>query len=355
MIPELRLHNQQISGSALQTPGELVHWMGAMQAQDYAGAKWAIGARLPGVTNEDVEQALADKAIIRTWPMRGTLHFVAPSDVHWMLQLLTPRILAGTATRRKNLSLSDADLAISHNALAKALQGGKQLMRKEMLAVLEQAGQSTANQRGYHILWDAAQTGLTCIEPMQAKQQTFVLLDEWIPAAKPLARDEALATLALRYFTSHGPATIHDLTWWSGLTVKDARAGLASVESKLASETIDGVTYWMPQTAHRTAKPSSSLYLLPGFDEYILGYRDRGAVLQAAHAKHINPGANGMFSPMVVIDGQVVGVWKRTFKKDSVVLKPQPFGIFSAAQQQAIVQAAHRYGAFLGLSAQVIF
>ncbi len=225
-ITQLRLYNQRIACSQFTSPHEVVAWLGAMQAQDYTGAKWSIGLRLPGSSDAAIEQAIAARAIVRTWPMRGTLHFVETSDVRWMLELLTPRIVAGSARRMQQLELDEAIIARSKELFARALQGGKQLTRGDMFQLLEGAGISSAGQRGYHLLARAAQDGMICFGVPSGKQQTFALLEEWAPQAKRLGREEALAELARRYFTSQGPATLQDFMWWSGLTAADARFGV---------------------------------------------------------------------------------------------------------------------------------
>jgi hypothetical protein len=354
VIAQHRLYNQQIASTKFKEPSQVVSWLGALQAQDYAGAKWSIGLRLPDAIDSDIEQAIAAKTIIRTWPMRGTLHFVAPEDVRWLLALLTPRIIAQGAGRYRQLELDEAIFARSKELFAKALQGGKQLTRDEMHQLLERAHISTAGQRGYHILCRSAQDGLICFGAPSGKQQTFTLLDEWVPPTKSLERDEALAELVKRYFTSHGPATLPDFVWWSGLTVTDARAGLEIVKSQFIQETLNGQTYWMSPDRPVIADNSPTIYLLPGFDEYMLGYRDRTAVLEAIHTQKITPGNNGMFSPTIVIDGKVAGTWKRTFKKDTVVMAVSPFTSFSEAQSRAISAAAKRYSTFVGLSPMIV-
>jgi hypothetical protein len=323
-----------------------------MQAQDYPGVKWSVGLRLPGATDSDIEQAIANKAIIRTWPMRGTLHFVAPEDARWLLKLLTPRVIAQTAGRYRQLELDDDIFARSQELFAQALQGGKQLTRAEMLQLLEAAGIATTGQRGYHLLARAAQDGLICFGPPSGKQQTFTLLEEWIPPAKSLERDEALAELARRYFTGHGPATVQDLAWWSGLTLTDARAGLEMVKSDLVQETIGGQTYWLSPDIPAPKDPPAT-FLLPGFDEYLLGYKDRSAALDPIHAQKIVPGNNGIFNPTVVIDGKIVGTWKRAFKKEAVMMTVSPFNPLSQAQSRAINAAAKLYASFVGLSPTV--
>lgn len=346
MIGELRLLTQQIAVSNFQTPGELVAHMGAMQAQDYLGAKWAIGLRVPGNTETDIDQAIIDRTIVRTWPMRGTLHFVAADDVRWMLALLAPRIIARSKTRHTELGLDAHTFLRADEALANGLQGGKQLTRKEVLALFETAGITTEGQRGYHLLGYAAQRALICLGAPRGKQQTFTLLDEWIPKSRVLARDEALAELARRYITSHGPATLQDFVWWSGLLVADARAGLAAATG-ITEQKIDGVTYWLP--THLPQKPgvATAAYLLPGFDEFLLGYTDRQTVLDTEHMQHVTPSKNGIFSAIIVLHGRVIGTWRRTLSKAGVTVSLSPFAPLKPVERQAIEAAAMRYAAYL--------
>ncbi|MCB9077600.1 MAG: AlkZ family DNA glycosylase [Anaerolineaceae bacterium] len=354
-IAHLRLHNQGIAPAVMPSPGDVVRRLGAIQAQDYLGTLWALGLRMQQAVEADIEQAIANREIIRTWPMRGTLHFVAPEDVRWMLALLTPRIIAKTARRHQQLELDEATFAQSEIVFAKMLQGGKSLTRPEIMTVLEQAGISTKGQRGYHMLWRAAQNGLICFGPRQGKQDTFVWLNDWLPAGPSLNRAESLAELARRYFTGHGPATVQDFIWWSGLLTADARAAVEMVASELFEAVIDGQTYWLAPTEVGSKAPSPTVYLLPGFDEYLLGYKDRSAVLDPAHANKIAPGGNGMFNPTIVIDGQVVGTWKRTLRKKLAMIELQPFNPLSNAQSEAVAMAAEVYGAFLNRAVSLKF
>ena len=347
-IAPLRLAGQRINGTSFEKPSEVVRWLGAVQAQDYLGALWAIGLRMRVAVEAEVERAIAERTIIRTWPMRRTLHFVAATDVRWMLRLLAPRVVAALARRvQQHFDLGEAAFARSRDVLTRALEGGKQLTRNSMYEALEAARIHTAGGRGLHILSRLAQDGLLCFGAREGRQQTFVLLDEWSPpAGKTLERDEALAELASRYFASHGPATLQDFAWWSGLTAADARAGLEMVQSRFVKETIDGRAYWLSSSAPAAKEKTPRVHLLPAYDEYTVAYKDRSAVLDAAHTKEVNNGY-GILSPVIVMDGQVVGSWKRTFKRDAVVVTPSPFKKFSAAQTRAFDEAASRYRKFL--------
>src|SRR5262245_2764707 len=288
-IARLRLHNQRIACATFEKPGDVVAWLGAVQAQDYLGALWAVGLRMRNAVEADIERALASRTIIRTWPMRGTLHFVAAADIRWMLELLTPRIVANDAKRLlRDFNFDEKELARSKKLIARALQGGKQLARNAMYKMLEVGGVSTASQRGRHILTRLAQDGFICFGAREGKQPTFALLDEWAPKAKRMPRDQSLAEIARRYFTSHGPATLHDFVWWSGLTTADATAGLEMAKRSLAQETINGHTYWLASSIPATNDSSPTAYLLPAFDEYTVAYKDRSAVLDPKYTKQAN-------------------------------------------------------------------
>lgn len=348
-IAARRLRNQRIAGPRFDRPGDVVAWMGAMQAQDYLGALWAVGLRTKSAREDAVEKAIADRQIVRTWPMRGTLHFVAPADIRWMLALLTPRVIAGQRGRHRQLELDQATFDRSRGLLTRALEGGRQLTRDAAYETLEAAGVSTAGQRGIHILAHLAQDGLLCFAARQGKQQTFALLEEWVPPARTLERDEALAELAARYFTSHGPATVQDFTWWSGLTVADARKGIELAGPRLERETIEGQDCWLPAKKPAARPGSSTAGLLPPFDESIVAYKDRSAVLDPALGKLMS--SNGIFYPVILLEGRAAGTWKRAFKKDSVVITLSPFSPLTEKDREAVAAAAERYGAFLGKTA----
>jgi hypothetical protein len=351
-IPRHRLHNQRIVSSTFEHPGQAVAWFGAMQAQDYAGVKWAIGLRCREATEASVEQAIVDRSIIRTWLQRGTLQVVAAADIHWMRALLAPHLIAQGARRRRQLELDDAVLTRSAEIITRFLQDQKQLTRADLLSELEQAGIATPGARGYHILRHAGLEGLICFGPMQGKEQTFVLLVEWAPQRKQLPRDETLAELAGRYFSSHGPAALDDFVWWSGLPKKEARAALEMAKPQLHTEIIDGETYWLPPTDLAPQEIAPTAHLLPAYDEYYLGYKNRDAVLDARYDKKA-VSSSGVFRPMIVIDGQIVGTWKQTFKKGKVMITLNPLRAFTANENQALTTAVIQYGSFLGLPAAI--
>ncbi|HVF42393.1 MAG TPA: winged helix DNA-binding domain-containing protein [Pyrinomonadaceae bacterium] len=347
-----RLANQHLSRPSLEKPYDVVRRLGAVQAQDYPGSLWAVGLRTKGATEADVEGAIAGRSIVRTWPMRGTLHFVPARDARWMLRLLTPRVVARSAARYRQLELDERTFARCGEVFARALRGGKSLTRAAMYGALEAARIPTAGQRGIHVLSRLAQDGLICFGAREGRQQTFALLEEWVPASKTLSRGEALAELAGRYFESHGPATLRDFAWWSGLTTADAREGLEAAGPKLLREVVGGQTYWLPTRAGRpeprSKDESRGAHLLPAYDEYTVAYRDRGAALSPSAAAQTG---NGIFRPVIVVGGRVVGTWRRALGKGSVVITPAPLSKLNRAEARALASAANRYGEFLGAAA----
>jgi Winged helix DNA-binding domain len=347
-LAQQRQHNQQLTQHKFAKPAEVVQWLGAVQAQDYAGAKWAVAQRTPSTTDAVIEQAFSAGAILRTHVLRPTWHFVAPADIRWLLALTAPRVHALNAYYYRKLGLDEATFARSNAALAQALAGGQQLTRPELAAVLEQVGIAASDLRLSYLMMQAELDGLICSGARRGKQFTYALLAERAPLAKLLEHDEALAELVKRYFTGHGPATLADFVWWSGLSVTEAKTGLAGVESQLTHERVDGQSYWCLE-AVTPAQPSAPLAcLLPNYDEGLASYKDRSAVLDAQYA-HMWDQGNAIFSHHLLIDSKIVGSWQRTLKKDVVIVEIKPFVPLSEAQSQAVAAAAQRYGAFLGL------
>lgn len=355
-IADQRLASQGISRRRFAFPVDAVRGLVAIQGQDYPGAKWSIGLRVPGSTDDQIEQAVADQQIIRTWLMRGTLHLAAPQDVPWLLDLLAPRQIEGYARRYKELELDEVTLHRSSALFVKALEKEPMLTRSDLRAVLEENGISGEGQRTPHMLHHASMRQLIWQGGMIGNDATFRLFNP-PPDSITRTRDEALAELALRYFTSRGPATLADYIGWSGLTAGDARAGLQAVESQLEQDSIDGQTYYfasVSDTSDVQPDPSPTAYALPGFDEYILGYKNRDTVLDPQFAERICPGKNGIFYPTIVIDGRVVGTWKRTIKKKNILVEVSPFATLTDSDMQAFAVAVQRYGDYHGKPVELI-
>ena len=347
-----RLHNQRILTGRVGKPADVVRWLGAVQAQDYPGSLWAVGLRAGGATAAEVEKAVRDREIVRTWPMRGTLHFVPAADARWMLALLTRRPVARAAALHRRLEIDRATVSRAARAVGKALQGGKLLARGVLYRLLESSGIPVEGQRGLHILWLLAQQGLICFGPRQGKQHTFALLEEWLPAVPVVPREVALATLAERYFSSHGPATLRDFAWWTGLAVSDAREGLEKVKPRLAGDTSNGSGIWM-KSSPPTGRDAGAFFLLPTFDEYMVGYTDREAALEAARSRRIAVTAAQALSSVMLRDGLVVGTWRRTLQKDAVTVTPAFFIEPGRKDRAAFDDAANAYGRFLGIPATI--
>lgn len=326
--------------------------LGAVQGQDYLYSLWALGLRVEGATESTIEQAIADRQIIRTWPFRGTIHYVTAADARWMVRLTAGRTLRGAARRLRQLELDGATLARSRQVIIDTLLAAGPMARPDLLRAVDAAGVSTAGQRGYYILWYHAHEALIGIGPRQGKQQSFVLLDEWLPPGRELSRDQALAELAQRYFIGHGPAQLKDFIWWSSLSAPEARAGLAAVRPHLAQEVIDGKEYWYDPAQPVEVVASPTAHLLPFLDEYVVAYRDRDDVLDPSYNDRVDSG-NVIFHAPFLIDGRVVGIWKRTLKKERATIEATALRPLSDAEQTALVAAGERFGAFLELEIEL--
>jgi len=348
-IAFIRLVNQHIAGTRLTTPKEIVAWMGAMQAQDYPMAKWAIGVRLPGSTDKSIETAIDNADILRTHLLRPTWHFVAAEDVYWLLELTASQIKAAQSSRDKVLELTEAVYTKSNTIIEKALSTGGHLTREELVTELQKAGITTDQNRASHLFVRAELEKIICSGAIRKGKPTYALLSERVRKTSELTKEEALAELARRYFISRFPATLRDFTWWSGLPARAAYHALELVKSHFNPETIDGRTYWL--THNFTISQSSRIYafLLPTYDEFIISYSDRSASIPAeleSHMKEISD--RGVFRPIVVVNGQVAGIWKRTINKDTMIVEIQPFAQVDQSIKNLIYQAAKQYAYFLG-------
>lgn len=351
-IVQQRLSNQYITTSPAKTAGEVVSHLCAMQAQDYAGAKWSIGLRAPGLTDGMVEDAITNRAIIRISSIRGTLHFIAPEDVRWIANLIKPRLVASCGTFYKSLDLNEALFSSSHAIFRKALEGGKQLLRDELKAALDRKKIDTSGQRMNHFITRAGVDQVICCAPRRGKEFTYALLDEWLPPAEKRSKQEGLHTLALRYFTSHGPATAQDFAWWCGFTLTDVKAAIQAAGKTLQQVTFNNQAYWMAP-GKETAPAGSPLFLLPGFDEYYIGYSDRLLIGDEAILKKlIRP--NGILQPIIVSNGSIAGNWKRTIHKNTLLLEAEPFAPLSTARKKAMIQRSKDFGAFMGMPVEWI-
>jgi hypothetical protein len=346
-LAALRLAALGIASADAPTPVDAVRRLLALQAQDFPGSLWSVGLRVPGSTAASVEEAHLRGDIVRSWPMRGTLHLVAAEDLNWMLGLTGQRMVRAAEGRRRQLGLGSPDFVRGETLARARLSGGRHATRAELLAEFEAGGLSTAGQRGVHTLGQLAQTGVL----VQSGRERWALLEEWVPEPRRLEPDEALREFALRYMLGHGPATARDFAWWSSLTLTDARAGLAAAGDELERIEVDGETYYLRPGLVPAAR---AVHLLPGFDEFVLGYTDRTAQLPKQHWLTIVPGGNGVFLPTIVVDGQIVGTWKRAkATKKLITFTLTPFGTLSAAARRAVRGRLDRYAEFVGVEVAI--
>ncbi|MFB9309828.1 winged helix DNA-binding domain-containing protein [Agromyces hippuratus] len=290
-----------------------VRRLGAVQAQDFAASKWVLGARVRGSVAADVDAAIESREVLRSWPMRGTLHLVPAESLRDILAITGPRILQKATTTHRELGLDAEVYAAARGIAERELVGGRSLSRDELQAAWQSAGISTAGQRGYHLIWWLAHDGVLCCGPVEGRGQRFVLLDEWSPRVAPArARDATLTALFVAYLTGHGPATVQDFSWWSGLTLTDARAALAEAGDQVVAFDDERFVVSDSEPSESTgASRATGRHVLAAFDEYYLGYRDRGPVCDPAHAPRVVPGGNGVFQPTLVQNGRVVGLWRK--------------------------------------------
>lgn len=366
------LLTEDSAATAGTSPATVVEWFGAMQAQDLASAMWSLGVRVAGADIATVTAAIESGQILRTWPMRGTVHFVPPSDARWMLELMGAKPLAGAARRRAFLGLSESDAELACEVLGQALAGGRVLTRAECVEVMTAAGITGATKHAYHLLWFTSQRGVTCIGPNRGSEQTFALLDDWAPQQNQPDRWEALATIAWRFFRSHGPATRVDLGRWTGLGAADTKRAIAELGEELATLVVAGTEYLLPADrvdgaqevlgrpgSHGSSGPAAALataggtWVLPGFDEFILGYKDRSLVLDDRFKEALIPGSNGIFRPTLVVDGAVVGTWTRSIKSKCVQIDAVPFTRIAKSTRSALETEFARYARYLNTTADV--
>jgi hypothetical protein len=353
-IAHQRLARQLLTSSKLETAADVVRRLGAVQAQDYAGAKWAVAMRTRRlVLDTAVEQAVADGAILRTHVLRPTWHFVAPADIRWMLALTAPRISAAMAHYNRKLELDASTFLRSNAALTRALRDGKQMTRPELAGVLRRARIDVeGTQRLAHLMMQAELDAVVCSGARRGKQFTYALLDERVPPAAPLDRDKALLELTRRYFATRSPATPHDFAWWSGLTVADATRGIEMAGNSLERTVIDNRAYWVDPSSDIRASAAPTALLLPNYDEYFIGFKDRSAMAQRLQSADLVTGGDAMIANVVVVDGQLVGGWKRTLARDSVVVGLKLLARLTRAERRALDSAVESYGNFLGLEAR---
>jgi hypothetical protein len=318
-ITDIRMASQQLSNSHLQTPHDVVSWMGAIQAQDFPMATWAVAIRLAESTNTQVEEAFNTGAVLRTHVLRPTWHLVAPENIRWMLSLSAERIKASSKSRDKDLEITEALYCKTNRLIEKALEGNKHLTRNEVGDALQKANIPLNAARLIHFMMRAEADGIVCSGALKGKKQTYTLLDERVAKRTLPSKEESLARLAQLYFNSHCPATLPDFVWWSGLSQTDAKIGLEAVQSHFISEKIGKQVYWIAHAFTHATPATPSIYLLPAYDEYIISYKDRTAALCPEHHRNVIS-KQGVFQPTILENGHVIGRWKKSTTKKQALL-----------------------------------
>lgn len=347
---QIRLANQQLTQSTSQSVQETVSRLGAVQSQEFPDAKWSVARRTPGLTQAAFDEAFNDGSILRTHVLRPTWHFVAPADIRWMLALTAPRIKAFVRTNERKLGLDEALFSLSNRLIEKALANGHHLTRLELAEVLKQAGVPLVTNALVHLLMRAELEGIICSGAMRGRHHTYALLAQRAPQARLAERHEALATLAMRYFTSHGPATVHDYSWWSGLTLTDARIGLDSIKTQLVSDTIEGRTYWYVPSGSASSLVTAQAHLLPNFDEYVVAYADRTCLLTPSYAGPLSAPGAMLAHRTIVLNGQVTGTWKVDKTKATRTVTVDILRSLTDVEETLLEQGLHDYRVFYGQS-----
>ena len=353
-IARARLQSQHLVGRPLASPVDVVRWFAAVQSQDYPAAKWAVAQRTGSATEFEMDQLYDEGAILRTHVMRPTWHFVLPDDIRWLADLTGPRVHAGIAGRHRQLGLDAETISRGLGTFERSLRD-RDLTRRELGDELQRAGISPEGQRLPHLLMAAELMLVIASGPRRGREFTYSLLDVRAPNARRLSREEALHELTLRYFRSHGPAQLSDFTWWSGLTLRDVRAGIASAGKQLERATLDGNEYWFDGDAIAAAEPGSTAHLLPNFDEYTVAYRDRAAALHDVVTFEPDLFSFGsILSNIVTVDGGVRGVWRRVDVRGDYTVELRLLSPLSSAEAELVANAARRYGQFLGKPVEVV-
>jgi hypothetical protein len=355
-VARRRIRNSRLTGARFAAPDEGVQWHLAMQAQEYGPAMWSVGQRSKGLRETDVDRALTEGTIVRTHVLRPTWHFVAAGDVRWLLALSGPRVQQGNAGRYRQLGLDARTLARAEKVIASALEGGNRLTREELAAVLERKKLDREGQRMPYFLMHCELEAVICSGGRKGKQQTYALLDERVPAGGTrFDREEAVVELVRRYLTSHGPATVKDLSWWSGLTMTDIRAALDSIADEVGSDEVDGLTIWSASSERRRRAPAArGAHLLQTYDELVVGYTESRFHGDAAGELARQAWSDRSFpTGVLLLHGRIGGHWRRTIEAKRVRVAMHTYTKVAAADAEALESAAIRLGRFVGLPVEL--
>ena len=351
-VANIRANNQKIFNKSSASVPDVVKYITAIQAQDYNMVKWAVGVRSKNITENDVNNAINNREIIRTHLMRPTWHLVSANDIYWLLDLTAPKIISTLRTRLRDLGLTTDILNKSLKILERELSENNYLTRDQIKSILKSSKINTGENRLSHILMYAELNKLICNGDVHYNKVTYSLLEERVPKSKTFNKNESLFNLANRYFTTRGPATIADFTWWSGLNISEAKIALELCKDNLISENLNGKEYWFSESSDNIPEDYYA-YLLPAFDEFILSYTDRTAYLPHEYMKNAVY-SNGIFRPVILLNGKIIGIWSRKIKKEKVIISIKYFEGQGKSNNEKVKNAAQNYSNFLGLKLEFI-
>lgn len=345
MITDIRTVSQQLLNPLFDNPKELVSWMGAVQAQNYSMAKWAVGVRTKDATIDTVEQSLRKGEILRTHILRPTWHFVSSGDIRWMLNLTGHRVCLALKSWCKKLGISDNLYTKTLRLFEKILDGNEGLTKQEIFDEFVKKGfEPNADIVNSFILYAESQ-GFICSGVEKNGNHTYALLDERVPLSNNYTKEESLAMLATKYFCSHSPASLQDFTWWSGLSISEAKQAVKLIEHDLIADRYGALNLFVHHSYAKGVQTNDVLHFLPSYDEYLISYKDRSTVMKPEfYHKAFNN--FGIFQPVILYNGQIVGNWKKMIKKGEIYIEHTFFKKEPAINSKLIKAATKNYNMF---------
>jgi hypothetical protein len=347
-ITEQRLTGLLLRGPGAAVPAEVVSRLTALQAQEHGPARWSVAQRMAGQPlASEIDQAFDEGLFLRTHVLRPTWHYVAAADLRWLIGLSGPRVDAGNARMNASVGLDARTLGQSNYVIAEAVAGGPRT-RSELAAALDARGLAATGLRATLMLMHAELTAVVCSGPMRGKQHTYAPFDQRVPAGPGPDGDEALAELAWRYFSTRGPATLRDFSWWSGISAGGARRALDMVRPRLVSREDGDRSYWLAEKslAPAPAAPASRIDLVQCYDEVIISYSQTRDVLNSELASFKVPGDINGFRHVLLMGGRLLGHWRaRTARGMPEVATRTAFPL-DGEQRRELTQAVDGYRQF---------
>lgn len=342
---QIRLHNQLLATHHFESPHEVISWLGAMQAQSFDLAKWGIGARLQNITVKMVDEALSKGEIVRTHILRPTWHFVSAEDIHWMRELSSQKLHSIYLSYVRESGGDEKLLARAGEKVAQILDDYDDMTKLEIGEHLQNAGFDIDTRALTHVMSRLELDGVVCNGRICSHKHTYALLEKRVPKSKPFVKEEALRNLAYKFFNSHGPATLQDFVWWSGLLISEAKTGLELVKEHFVSETLNGRVFWMKNDIRIPEKKSDSILLLPPFDEFVVSYKERSEIIEDQHRGKVMT-KNGLFDPTIMFNGEIVGSWRKIKQKGEYKIDLSFFGKITKKREDLYKEEVERVKRF---------